>query len=141
MNMANLHSALVASPDPAFTVPFPHDDKFIGRENILYQIEECLQTQRRVSLAGIGGVGYDPFSLFFFKFKLLLSHTFKRKRLMILLANLKLPSNSHIDSVRYIHKAISSGCLLPTMKDSTRHIKKLAINSIFQVETIHKPTN
>jgi hypothetical protein len=55
--MANLHPASAASPEPAFMVPFPRDDKFVGREDILYQIEEHLQTKRRVSLSGIGGVG------------------------------------------------------------------------------------
>ena len=38
-------------------VPFARDDKFVGREDILGQIEEHLQVGRRASLAGIGGVG------------------------------------------------------------------------------------
>jgi hypothetical protein len=42
-------------------VPFVRDDKFVGREDILRQIEERLQVGRRVSLAGIGGVGYESF--------------------------------------------------------------------------------
>jgi hypothetical protein len=55
--LANLHSAPVASANPIFMVPFVRDGKFIGREDILCQIEERLQVARRVSLAGIGGVG------------------------------------------------------------------------------------
>lgn len=38
-------------------VPFARDEEFVGREDILGQIEERLQAGRRVSLAGIGGVG------------------------------------------------------------------------------------
>jgi hypothetical protein len=47
--------------DSVFTVPFGRDDKFVGREDILGQIEDRLQVGRRVSLTGIGGVGYESF--------------------------------------------------------------------------------
>lgn len=40
-----------------FMLPFERDPKFIGREDILAEICEKFKTQRRVSLAGIGGVG------------------------------------------------------------------------------------
>ena len=40
-----------------FMLPFERDPKFIGREDILAEIYEKFKTQRRVSLAGIGGVG------------------------------------------------------------------------------------
>jgi hypothetical protein len=38
-------------------VPFKPVDKFIGRKDIMADIEEKLETTRRVTLAGIGGVG------------------------------------------------------------------------------------
>jgi tetratricopeptide (TPR) repeat protein len=44
-------------------VPFGRDNKFVGREDILSQIEERLQVGRRVSIAGIGGVGYGLLNL------------------------------------------------------------------------------
>jgi hypothetical protein len=47
--------------DPIFMVPFGRDDKFVGREDILGQIEDRLQVGGRVSLTGIGGVGYESF--------------------------------------------------------------------------------
>jgi hypothetical protein len=47
--------------DSVFMVPFGRDDKFVGREDILDQIEDRLQVGSRVSLTGIGGVGYESF--------------------------------------------------------------------------------
>ena len=66
--MADLHLVPCAATDPIFMVPFVHDDKFVGREDILCQIEERLQVRRRVSIAGLGGVGYDLFLLFISEF-------------------------------------------------------------------------
>ena len=43
---------------PIFLVPFERDKQFVGREDILSQVEEQLQNQRRVSLHGLGGIGY-----------------------------------------------------------------------------------
>lgn len=71
--LANLHLGHIALADPVFMVPFVRDEKFVGREDILYQIEKRLQTQRRVSLAGIGGVGYDLLHLFPFSLYTILS--------------------------------------------------------------------
>jgi hypothetical protein len=42
---------------PCFIVPFERDQQFIGREDILNEIEQKFKSQRRVALAGIGGVG------------------------------------------------------------------------------------
>jgi hypothetical protein len=39
-------------------VPFDKDAKFIGREDILIEIDKKFKVQRRVALAGIGGVGW-----------------------------------------------------------------------------------
>lgn len=55
--------APITPVDPVFTVPFGRDKKFVGREDILSQIEERLQVGRRVAIAGIGGVGYESFNL------------------------------------------------------------------------------
>jgi hypothetical protein len=52
----------VAAPStsirPMFLVPFERDTQFVGREDILSQVEERLQNQRRVSFHGLGGIGY-----------------------------------------------------------------------------------
>ena len=58
MNLANVHLSPITLLDPIFMGPFVRDDKFVGCEDILGQIEERLQVGRRVSLAGIGVVGY-----------------------------------------------------------------------------------
>jgi hypothetical protein len=38
-------------------VPFDRDQKFIGREDIIQEIDQKFESQRQVALAGIGGVG------------------------------------------------------------------------------------
>ena len=40
-----------------FTVPFERDAKFIGREDIITEIDRKFEVRRRTALAGIGGVG------------------------------------------------------------------------------------
>jgi hypothetical protein len=51
-------SRLVIRPTkPCFIMPFDRDQNFVGRENILNEIESRFNNQRRVALAGIGGVG------------------------------------------------------------------------------------
>lgn len=52
-------TSLASLTGPIFMVPYVRDDKFVGREDILDQIEEHLQRNRRVSLTGLGGVGYE----------------------------------------------------------------------------------
>ena len=42
---------------PKFTVSFSRDPEFIGRENTMREITSQLQTQRRIALCGIGGIG------------------------------------------------------------------------------------
>ena len=46
-----------AEHQPAFTVPFVRDRKFVGREDVMHEITNQLKTQRRVALCGIGGIG------------------------------------------------------------------------------------
>jgi hypothetical protein len=48
------------SIEPIFSVPFKRDKQFVGREDIIGQIEEGLRTEHRVSLYGLGGIGYIP---------------------------------------------------------------------------------
>ena len=45
------------SSKPCFIMPFDRDQSFVGREYILQEIERNFKNQRRVALAGIGGVG------------------------------------------------------------------------------------
>jgi hypothetical protein len=45
---------------PIFMVPFDQDETFVGREDILDNIEQKLKaSRRRAVLTGIGGVGYE----------------------------------------------------------------------------------
>lgn len=51
-------SSIDRSQEPVFMVPFHRDDMFVGRTEILSEIELKLnKQQRRAVLAGIGGVG------------------------------------------------------------------------------------
>jgi nucleoside phosphorylase len=54
---ANLSDQTSPSRTICFTVPFERDSKFIGREDIITEIDRKFKVQRRVALAGIGGVG------------------------------------------------------------------------------------
>jgi hypothetical protein len=46
--------------EPVFLVPFERDERFVGRSDLVSEIDKRLKAQRRVALAGIGGVGYVP---------------------------------------------------------------------------------
>jgi hypothetical protein len=49
---------LVIRPSkPCFMMPFDRDQSFVGREDILQELKSRFKNQRRVALAGIGGVG------------------------------------------------------------------------------------
>ena len=49
---------------PVFMVPFEQDETFIGRKDILDDIDQKLKAvRRRAVLTGIGGVGYDQITL------------------------------------------------------------------------------
>jgi hypothetical protein len=54
---ANLSDRTSPSQTICFTVPFERDSKFIGREDIITEIDRKFEVQRRVALASIGGVG------------------------------------------------------------------------------------
>ena len=56
-----LHTTRSRSPGPelrkVFLLPFDRDYGYVDRSNIIRDLDERLTTQKRVSLAGIGGVG------------------------------------------------------------------------------------
>lgn len=52
---------MIALIEPLFSVPFQRDHNFIDRKDIFSQIKEQLQMHHRVSLCGIGGIGYRSF--------------------------------------------------------------------------------
>jgi hypothetical protein len=54
---ANSSDRVSPSQTACFTVPFERDKKFIGREDIITEVGRRFEVQRRVALAGIGGVG------------------------------------------------------------------------------------
>ena len=45
------------SDNPVFMVPFEKDPKFVGRADVIADIEQALKKQSRIAIAGIGGVG------------------------------------------------------------------------------------
>ncbi|KAH0565091.1 hypothetical protein GP486_001509 [Trichoglossum hirsutum] len=48
---------------PIFSVPFEKDRQFVGREDILSQVEEQLQIRHRASLHGLGGIGKSQIAI------------------------------------------------------------------------------
>jgi hypothetical protein len=78
-------------------VPFERDPKFIGREDIIAEIGRQFEVQRRVALAGIGGVGWVYLVT---RFDILLTCPTGSPRL---------PLNTAIDSETSILRAIFSG--------------------------------
>ncbi|KAI9774253.1 MAG: hypothetical protein M1840_004147, partial [Geoglossum simile] len=48
---------------PIFSMPFERDRQFVGREDILSQVEEQLQIGHRVSLHGLGGIGKSQIAI------------------------------------------------------------------------------
>jgi hypothetical protein len=41
-----------------FSVPYPRDKKFVGRQSVIDEVEDRLRTEYCVSLHGVGGIGY-----------------------------------------------------------------------------------
>lgn len=39
-------------------IPFDRDPKFVGREDVIKEIDRRFERQRHVALCGLGGVGY-----------------------------------------------------------------------------------
>ncbi|RDL35854.1 uncharacterized protein BP5553_06466 [Venustampulla echinocandica] len=55
---------LVIRPSkPCFIMPFDRDQSFVGRGDILEEIQSRFNNQRRVALAGIGGVGKSQIAI------------------------------------------------------------------------------
>jgi len=82
---------------PIFSVPFERDQQFVGRESILSEIEKRLSIQHRVSISGLGGIGYVS----------LVSHYYVLTQGS---ENRKLPLNMHIVMKLHIPKATCFGC-------------------------------
>lgn len=59
----NMPSVVRSHANYLFTVPFPRDEKFIGREQAFASMKEQLQKQRRMALSGIGGVGKSQIAI------------------------------------------------------------------------------
>jgi len=98
---------------PMFSMPFERDKQFTGREDILSRLEKCLQTQYRVSLHGLGGIGYVSFIIY---------------RLVLIWSspgNLKSPLNSPTDFATTIPEVTSSGYMLLILLGLIRLTKKL----------------
>jgi len=96
---ANLSGQVSPPRTACFIVPFERDSKFIGREYIITEIGRQFKVQRRVALAGIGGVGWVYLVV---KFGILLT---------CLTGNPKWPLNTAIDSKISILRAMCSGCM------------------------------
>ncbi|KZF18827.1 TPR-like protein [Xylona heveae TC161] len=58
-----LQLPLPAPPKPAMHIPFERDPGFIGREDILAQIDGRIKDRGKVALAGIGGVGKSQIAI------------------------------------------------------------------------------
>ena len=63
-NVSSVPVLTVAKTQTAiFLVPFGQDNQFIGRENIISEIDERLETEQRIALIGIGGIGHTLLNL------------------------------------------------------------------------------
>ena len=59
--ISGMTTSATALKKPCFTVPYQKDKDFVARQDILEEIEQRFRVDDRVAIAGIGGVGYDPF--------------------------------------------------------------------------------
>ena len=51
-------SCLGKLPGPLSIIPYSQDPHFTGREDIMNSIKSNFETEHRVALTGVGGVGY-----------------------------------------------------------------------------------
>ena len=112
--VANRYLVLPPSQKPVFSVPFERDKQFVGREDILSQVEEQLQNKHRLSLHGLGGIG--SWTLITYCYPMLTN----------VAENHKSQLNMHTDFVTTIPTATCSGYMLQMMSDLIRRIGSLA---------------
>jgi hypothetical protein len=114
--MTNQDLVLHSSRTPIFSVPFERDKQFVGREDILSQIEEQLQANHRVSLYGLGGIGYVSSSISYYYIPTEYP------------GNHRSSSNMPTVIKPRIHNTVSSGSTRRTTLGLIRHIKNLDAN-------------
>jgi hypothetical protein len=87
-----------------FTVPFERDSKFVGRKDVITEIDRRFEVQTCIALAGVGGVGWV-----YLVIRVDVSLTCPT-------GNPRSPLNTAIDSTISILRAMSSGYMpaLPT---------------------------
>ena len=56
-NVGSPHRVMAIAPNPVFMLPFERDSKFVGRQITIEDLHGRFKQQRRVALAGLGGVG------------------------------------------------------------------------------------
>ena len=54
---SDLQAAGLGRKQTPFMVPFSQDNHFVAREDIISDIDRILETEQRVALTGLGGVG------------------------------------------------------------------------------------
>lgn len=102
---------------PLSTVPFDRDPDFVGRQDILTELESRFsqrESHKRVVLVGLGGVGYASltYSLFY---------------LTPSSENHRLRSNTLIGSEFMTPRPGSSGCMLVRQRDLNKVIDLLPL--------------
>jgi nucleoside phosphorylase len=118
-----------ASRTVCFAVPFERDSKFIGREDVITEIDRQFEVQRRVALAGIGGVGWVYLVM---RVEVSLIHP---------TGNLRSPLNTAIDSETSTLKAMSSGYMPALSTGWIKHIRTLQGSSVCLAGTIQTLTH
>jgi hypothetical protein len=103
-----------------FTVPFDKDAKFIGREDILIEIDKKFKVQRRVALAGIGGVGW-------------VCLTIRVGIKLIYTGNPRSQSNTAINSEINVLRVTSFGYMLALSRGWIKPTRTLQGSSVFLV--------
>lgn len=119
-----------------FMVPFQRDPKFLERQSIMENIASKFENQRRVALAGLGGVGYVIRFCLYNQLKACQWLKFR----MTNIASRKLPSNIVTDSENNIPTRTFSGYTQGVPSDSNKAIRKLREDLLFRAGILAKST-